>query len=111
MVKLFSAILLALPAHAGPVASWGTSTAVLAPCRDADACVTVINMLSGSPDVVDAVLELDGLTVTVHVVMGAGNAPDVATITAPLGYRVEPPTATIDEGGSVRFRLYFPLMG
>jgi hypothetical protein len=29
----------------------------------------------------------------------------------PLGYRVEPPTATIDEGGSVRFRLYFPLMG
>jgi len=111
MLKLLAAILLALPAHAGPVASWGASTAVLAPCRDADACVVVINQLSAAPDVVDAVLTLDGLDVQVHVVMGAGNAPDVVTIIAPLGYRVEPPTATIDEGGSVRFRVFFPMMG
>jgi len=43
MLKPLAALLLALPAHAGPVAQWGASTAVLAPCRDADACVVVIN--------------------------------------------------------------------
>jgi len=42
MLKPLAALILALPAHAGPVASWGASTAVLAPCRDADACVVVI---------------------------------------------------------------------
>jgi hypothetical protein len=96
---------------AAAVISWGASNATLHACPDADACVTVRNELSKSPDHVDAVLELDGLQIVVQVVMGAGNAPDVVTVIAPMGYRVEPPTATIDEGAMVRFRVFYPLMG
>lgn len=111
MMKCLAALLLALPAHAGPVASWGTSSAVLTRCDVADACVTVRNELSSAPDVVDAVLDLDGLTVAVRIEMGPGDAPDVVTVTVPLGFRVEPQTATVPEGAMVRFRVYFPMMG
>lgn len=107
LVALF---LMTAAVQADPQAKWGTSTATLGPCHDADACVTVINQLSASPDVVDAVLLVDGLMVVVHVEMGAGKEPDTVTIIAPRGCRVEPPMATIEEGRSERFRIFFPLI-
>lgn len=108
---LVALCLMTATAYADPQVNWGTSTATLGPCHDADACVDVVNMLTSSPDVVDAMLDLDGLAVAVHVVMGAGEHPDTVTIIVPRGYRVEPPRAIIEEGHSERFKIFAPLIG
>ena len=42
--------LLCTEVQASPKATWGTSSATLSRCRDADACVAVVNMLSAAPD-------------------------------------------------------------
>lgn len=102
--------LLPTPTIANPMIGWGASTAVLHACDEADACVTVTNVLSASPEEVHDALELDGLTVIVHGFMGAGNIPDLNAVEAPLGYLVEPESAEIDEGDSLTFRIYFPAL-
>ena len=99
------------PAQAGPVAVWGTSSATLGRCRDADACVAVVNMLSAAPETVDMALEMDGLVVFIHVEMGAGVAPDTATLILPDGLWAEPASLTIEEGHSAVFRIFFHLVG
>ena len=107
------AILLAIiaaPAIAGPSDHWGTSTAALQPCHEADACVTVINQLSGAPDVVNTMLTLDGLQVGVHVTMGPGKAPDHVQIIAPAGWLVDPLEADVPEGAIQVFRLFAPMV-
>ena len=111
MKSLIALLLLASAAQAGPVATWGTSSATLGRCRDADACVAVVNMLSAAPDIVDRALELDGLVVLIHVDMGAGDKPDTATLILPSGFWSEPSTVTIEEGHSAVFRIFFPLVG
>lgn len=110
MRALLALLLMSAAAQADPQAIWGASSATLSGCRTADACVTVINMLSASPDVVDVALEQGGLLVGVRVVMGPGDRPDVFTVTVPRGFRVEPSTVTVEEGRSAVFRIYFPAM-
>lgn len=104
------ALILGAPAKADPVMTWGASSAILTPCRDADACVAVVNVLSASPTEVAGTVDLGGLVIDVHVVMGIGKKPDLATITAPSGYRVEPSSVLIEEGQSAVFRIWFPVM-
>ena len=111
MKSLIALLLLASAAHADPRVTWGTSSATLSRCRDADACVAVVNMLSAAPDIVDRALELDGLVVLIHVDMGDGDKPDTATLILPAGFWSEPKTVTIDEGHSAVFRIFFPLVG
>ena len=111
MKSLIALLLLASAAQANPKATWGTSSATLSRCRDADACVAVVNMLSAAPDIVDRALDLDGLVVLIHVDMGAGDKPDTATLILPAGFWSEPETVTIDEGHSAVFRIFFPLVG
>lgn len=102
--------LCAAPAFADPMLTWGSSSATLGPCRDADACVAVVNMLSASPNQVSGALALGGLVVGVHVIMGVGKDPDLVTVIAPPGYRVEPSSLSIEEGHSAVFRIWFPVM-
>lgn len=108
MIRAAALCLAASPAMSGPIDHWGTSTAALQPCAEADACLTVINQLSGSPDVVDTILTYDGLQVGVHVVMGPGDVPDHVQVIAPRGWLVDPVDADIPEGGFQVFRLFAP---
>jgi len=103
--------LVASSAFAGPVLQWGGSSAVLAPCSEADACVTVINRLTGSPDEIFGNIGVDGLTVQVHVLNGPGLTPDRVQIIAPVGWLVMPPIADIPEDAALVFKLFAPLMG
>lgn len=111
MRAIIALCLMASAAQADPMTNWGLSTAVLSACPEADACLSVTNELSASPDVVDAALTLDGLTVALHVVMGIGERPDTVTVTVPIYFRVEPETATIAEGEILVFRIFAPLIG
>ena len=113
MKRLIAALLCVFctEAQANPKATWGTSSATLGRCRDADACVAVVNMLSAAPDIVDRAMELDGLVVLIHVDMGAGVAPDTATLILPDGFWSDPAAVTIEEGHSAVFRIFFPLVG
>lgn len=112
MIRTLAALLLtAAPALAEPSARWGASSATLQRCHAADACVTVINRLSAAPDIASAVLDLDGLTVEVIAVMGAGTDPDRVTITPPVGWLVMPPWADVAEDAAVVFQLFAPMVG
>lgn len=108
---LAALILTAAPVFAEPSAHWGASSATLSRCHEADACVTVINRLSASPDIAAATLDLDGLSVEVIAVMGAGAEPDRITITPPRGWLVMPPWADVAEDGAVVFTLFAPMVG
>lgn len=108
---LAALVLTASPALAEPVAFWGASSARLEPCHAADACVTVINRLSASPDLVAVILDRDGLAVEVIAVMGAGAEPDRVTITPPVGWLVMPPWADVAEDAAVVFQLFAPMVG
>ena len=111
MMRALALCFMATAAQAEPQVTWGTSSATLSRCQDADACVAVVNMLSASPDVVDEAMELDGLVIGIHVEMGVGKTPDTATLILPAGFWSEPASLTIEEGHSAVFRIFFPLIG
>jgi hypothetical protein len=102
---------IAAPCFADPSAHWGASSATLAPCHAADACVTVINRLSAAPDIAAVVIDLDGLAVEVIAVMGAGTEPDRVQIRPPVGWLVMPGWADVPEDGAVVFQLFAPMVG
>ena len=110
MIRIIPLILIAAPVFAGETDHWRDSTATLGQCPAADACVTVLNMLTGSPDVVSTTLTMDGLQVEITAVMGAGDLPDHIWVVAPAGWRVDPSDADIPEGGSGVFLLFAPMM-
>ena len=110
-MKALALILAATAAHADPVTLWGDSSASLGPCPQADACLTVTNTLTHSEDEFDRVLSLDGMTVRLHVSIGAGSLPDTITVTPPVGFTVNPPRAMIEEGHSAVFQIFAPLIG
>lgn len=109
----FAPILAAIasPVMADPAAQWGGSSALLHPCRAADACVTVHNELSATPDIVAVILDYHGFAVELIVVMGDGAEPDRATLRAPVGWLVMPKWADVPEGGAVTFQLFAPMVG
>lgn len=60
--------------------------------------ITCYNVLEGGNALNEGAMIVDGLTVGLVILHGAGDIPDRFTFTAPAGYLVDPPELDLPEG-------------
>jgi hypothetical protein len=104
MRYLLTTLILAFPAHADTVHTWGAlpgyqSTIRLQPtdAPGAVAEVRFVNKTVHMDETVTFTLDLDGLAVMVEAQVGQGMTPDRMTVTPPDGFIAVPPQIDVAE--------------
>lgn len=112
MRAIILTLLLALPAHAENVHTWGSpslaSTITLQPTNVEGAVAEIVfdNRTVHADELARFDLTLDGLTVSVEALVGRGLTPDRMTVFPPDGYIAEPPELDVDEDAVGRIVIF-----
>lgn len=114
LYRLISLCLMALPASAGDLATWGipassqSSVQIIAVDDGAHiATIQAVNeMNSGTLDLILATIVANGVSYRVRIEQGAGNAPDRYIVETPPGFLSVPEWADVPEGGHAQFLIF-----
>ena len=110
-------LLVALPAFAAPMQTWGVPPIAYVELKPSDlpgvwAEVEFQNSDVHGQDREDFTLTLNGVSVKVRLEADrAYGQPDVIHVTVPEGFRAEPPMISVEEGDTGTVLIYSELVG